>query len=209
LLSDGEGVVVDMLRGTTAGAAATEGSSGSIFSMASRVRAGDTGRLPGIGSSVVPTMPLANLDGVFDAVPGVVKRSRIAISGEEFDDEGSHQSAKVSELAIDFVSENCESRDIELRAVWVWPLLKRRFLDPIGRTACWNCVNESNHELRFGVDGGNSRGEDACGRANGGATIRRGVGGVFGREGARFLSLRVDKGAGAFLRWITDSCSGC
>jgi hypothetical protein len=86
--------------------------------MASSVLAGDTGRLPGIGSRVVPTMPLANLEGVLFAVaPGAAKRSRIAISGEELEDEWSHQSAKVSELAIDFVSENCESRDIELRAV--------------------------------------------------------------------------------------------
>jgi hypothetical protein len=35
------------------------GLSGSIFSIASSVRAGDTGRLPGIGSRAVPTTPLA------------------------------------------------------------------------------------------------------------------------------------------------------
>src|ERR1700761_2727924 len=85
--------------------------------------------------------------------------------------------------AIDLVSENWESLDIELRAVCDWPLLNKRFFETVGRTTCCSCENESRHEFRLGVEGNcGGKGVEACGRANGGATIRRGVGGVLGRE---------------------------
>lgn len=115
--------------------------------------------------------------------------------------ECSHHSAKLSEFpAIDLVSENWESLDIELRAVCDWPLLNKRFFETVGRTTCCSCENESRHEFRLGVEGScGGKGVEACGRANGGATIRRGVGGVLGREGTSFLSLRDDNGAGVLL----------
>jgi hypothetical protein len=86
----------------------TEGLSGSIFSIKSIVRAGETGRLSGIGSRVVMMTPLASREGVVLEKPDEASNSRIAVSGDEVpSEECSHQSAKLSELPVmDLVSEN-------------------------------------------------------------------------------------------------------
>jgi hypothetical protein len=133
--------------------------------------------------------------------------SWIWVSGEDpppEDDGGRCRSqGKSSELAMDLVSERlCESRDMELRAVVVLVVLvvvvmvltvvwrsSSRERELVGRTTwCSDDERVSRHEFRFG-DGGSSSGLEASGRAKGGATMRRGVGGVGGRGGCcRFLA---------------------
>jgi hypothetical protein len=179
----------------------------------SSVLAGLTGRLPGMGSSgVAPTKGFARPDGKAwgiggsSAGPGAAtgdavdaSMSWILVSGDDADGGRCRSQGKSSELAMDLVSERlCESRDMELRAVVVLVVLlvvvmvltviwrsSSRERELAGRTTwCSDDERVSRQELRLG-DGGSSRGFDAWGRAKGGATMRRGVGGVGGRGGWR------------------------
>jgi hypothetical protein len=131
--------------------------------------------------------------------------SWIWVSGDDpppEDDGGRCRSqGKSSEVAMDFSERLCESREMELRAVVVLVVLdvvvtvltvvwrsSSRERELAGRTTwCSDDERVSRQELRLG-DGGNSSGFAAWGRANGGATILRGVGGVGGRGGWRRFS---------------------
>jgi hypothetical protein len=85
-----------------------------ICSIMSIVLAGETGRLPGIGSRAVANGADAmsiERDGVCGEVWESI--SLACVSGEKFSAEVcSHQSVKVSEAASDFVSEDTDDRAV-------------------------------------------------------------------------------------------------
>jgi hypothetical protein len=129
--------------------------------------AGLTGRLPGIGSSAVP------LVGTARCTVSLNCWSMLEVS----------QLSKASAgagMVMEWASEIplwVEDLDTELRGPSSF------CLEFDGRTAWWIDSSESRHDARRESDE-YVDGAWACGSAYGGATIRRGVGGVGGRCGA-------------------------